>query len=230
MTADLHLDRPWLRLDLGGRMRVLSWAVNRPGIVTARQILWREVRNADLPEDLDVSEWFGAQLAARGAGEAVAFLTSRDVRAHVDRSARAGAARARAVATVGLSNAERVGTRLDRSGHDWGTINIAVVIDAAQGGLSEGALIEAMSIAAQARTAAVIEAGPDLPTGRATGTGTDCIAVAAPTGPMDYAGLHTETGEAVGRAVYDAVLAGTRDWMTHVRRPQQAVAQGEGTG
>lgn len=230
MTAGVSLERPWLRLDLGGPMRVLSWAVNRPGIVTARQILWREVRNADLPEDLDVTEWLGAQLAARGAGDSVAFLTSRDVRAYVDRSAQVGAVRARAVATVGLSNAERVGTRMDRSGHDWGTINIAVVIDAAQGGLSEAALLEAMSIAAQARTAAVIEAGPDLPGGRATGTGTDCIAVAAPTGPMDYAGLHTEIGEAVGRAVYDAVLEGTRDWMTHVRRPGAAAAQRERTG
>ena len=228
MTARLTLDRPWLGLDLGAPMRVLSWAVNRPGIVTARHILWREVRNADLPADLDAVAWLRAELAARGAADAVAFLTSRDIRAHVARSAQAGAVRASAVATVGLSNAERVGTRLDRRGHDWGTINIAVVIEPAHGGLSDTALLEAMSIATQARTAAVMEAGPDLPTGRATGTGTDCIAVAAPSGLMDYAGLHTDTGEAVGRAVHDAIAAGTRDWMTHVRRTGTMQAPSEG--
>ncbi|WP_296766544.1 adenosylcobinamide amidohydrolase [Sediminimonas sp.] len=224
MTAHLTLERPWLCLDLGTPMRVLSWAVNRPGMVTARRIAWREVRNADLPEELDAVAWLQGELAARGAGDAVAFLTSRDVRAYVDRSVRMGAVEARAVATVGLSNAERVGTRMDRAGHDWGTINIAVVIEPAGGGLSEAALVEALSIATQARTAAVIAAGPDLPTGRATGTGTDCIAVAAPSGLMNYAGLHTDTGEAVGRAVYDAVLAGTQDWMTHVRRHDGAAA------
>jgi adenosylcobinamide amidohydrolase len=49
--------------------------------------------------------------------------------------------------------------------------------------------------------------------GPATGTGTDCIAVAAPAGSCTYAGLHTDIGEAVGTAVYRATLAGARDWM-----------------
>jgi hypothetical protein len=70
------LDRPWLTLDLGTEMPVLSWAVNAPGLVTARRILWREVRNADLPEDLDVESWLAQQLAARDAQDAVCFLTS----------------------------------------------------------------------------------------------------------------------------------------------------------
>ncbi|MEO1272728.1 MAG: adenosylcobinamide amidohydrolase, partial [Myxococcota bacterium] len=46
-----------------------------------------------------------------------------------------------------------------------------------------------------------------------TGTGTDCIVLAAPPGHAVYAGLHTAVGEAVGRAVYDAVAAGVRGWM-----------------
>jgi adenosylcobinamide amidohydrolase len=54
----------------------------------------------------------------------------------------------------------------------------------------------------------VIDHGPDLPTGRATGTGTDCIVVAAPTGTEPFAGLHTEVGEAIGAAVYTAVAGG----------------------
>ncbi|MCQ0093204.1 adenosylcobinamide amidohydrolase [Roseovarius sp. M141] len=214
----LVLDAPWLEFDLGGQMRVLSWAVNRPGLVTARRILWREVRNADLPRDLDVLEWLHGQLTARGALDAVTFLTSRDIRYHHMAEAEVGTVRATAIATVGLSNAERIGQRMDRGGRDWGTINVALQLDAGPGvGPTDAALIETLSIAASARTAAVMEAGLDLPSGRATGTGTDCIAVAARAGGIAYAGMHTELGEAAGRAVHDAVTAGARAWMQQTR-------------
>lgn len=209
------LARPWLEMDLGTPMRVLSWSLNNPGFVTARHILWREVRNADLPEDFDVDRWFRDELAARGRADAVGLLTSRNIEAYDVAEHTADGVHARAVATVGFSNAERIGTRLDRTGKDWGTINVAVQVDAP---LSDAALIETLSIATQARTTAVIEAGYDLPTGRATGTGTDCIAVAAPQGEIAFAGLHTAVGEAVGAAVYDAVTRGARVWMQTVRR------------
>lgn len=206
----LTVSRPWVELDLGDEMQVLSWAVNRPGLVRARRILWREVRNADLPPDLDVCDWLWGELSARDALDAVCFLTSRDVRAVTEASVVVGGATAHAVATVGLSNAERVGTRFPRDPSVWGTINIAVQVNL---GLTEIALLEATSIATQARTAAVMDIGLHLPTGQATGTGTDCIAVAAPIGPEQYAGLHTEIGHALGQAVYDAVLNGAREWM-----------------
>ena len=207
--ASVRLARPWLEFDLGAEMEVLSWAVNRPGRVRARRILWREVRNADLPEDLDAVEWLDGELRARDALDAVTFLTSRNVERFTQGEARAGAASAHAVATVGLSNAERVGHRIDRVGHDWGTINVALRVNF---GLSEAALIEAMSIAVEARTAAVIAADLPLGPGPATGTGTDCVALAAPAGDLPYAGLHTDLGEATGRAVYGAVLEGALAW------------------
>uniref|UniRef100_UPI003B515E0E adenosylcobinamide amidohydrolase n=1 Tax=Roseovarius indicus TaxID=540747 RepID=UPI003B515E0E len=204
------LDRPWLEFDLGREMQVLSWAVHRPGLVRARRILWREVRNADLSEELDVEAWLAEELAARGAGDAVTFLTSRDIRAFTRATATAGATEAQAVATVGLSNAERVGHRVDRTGHDWGTINVALRLNRS---LTEAALLEVMSIAVEARTAAVMDVEMPLGPGRATGTGTDCVAVAAFEGRERYAGLHTDIGEAAGRAVYTAVLDGARHWM-----------------
>ncbi|WP_324754735.1 adenosylcobinamide amidohydrolase [Roseovarius sp. Pro17] len=214
----LTLDTPWLEFDLGGQMRVLSWAINRPGLVTARRILWREVRNADLPPDLDVPTWLHGALKARGALDAVTFLTSRDIVHHHVAEAQVEDVTACAVATVGLSNAERIGHRLDRSGHSWGTINVALRLNAGQGGgLTDSAMIEALSIAASARTAAVMEVGLDLPTGRATGTGTDCIAVAALPGDMAFAGMHTALGQAAGQAVYTAVHAGAQEWMQTVR-------------
>ena len=96
---------------------------------------------------------------------------------------------------------------------EWGTINVALKVDR---GLSEAALLELMSIATQARTAAVMDLDLPLSVGRATGTGTDCVAVAAPPGDEPYAGLHTEIGEAAGRAVYSAVLEGGRGWMASI--------------
>lgn len=211
----LALDRPWLEWRLPAPMQVLSWSITRPGFVTADRILWREVRNADLPRDLDVLRWLRGELAARRAEDAVAMLTSRDLTAYETATAKAGGVTARCVATVGLSNAERIGTRLDRSGKDWGTINVAVALSEP---LSGAALVESLSIVAQARTAAVMDTGHALPTGIATGTGTDCIAVAAPPGTAPYAGMHTPVGETVGRAVYDAVRRGAQVWMDTVRR------------
>lgn len=209
------LDRPWLEMDLGADLRVLSWSLNTPGFVTARHIVWREVRDADLPRDFDVDGWFRRELAARDRAQAVGLLTSRNIDAFNLAEHTADGIHARAVATVGFSNAERIGTRLDRGDKDWGTINVAVQVDA---GLTDAALIETLSIATQARTAAVMDAGYDLPTGRATGTGTDCIAVAAPQGDVAFAGLHTAVGEAVGAAVFEAVSKGARVWMDTVRR------------
>ena len=210
------LARPWLVVDLGAPHRVLSWSLTRPGTVRTSRIVWREIRNADLPEGLDARAWFAADLARAGHAEAVALLTSRDIGRHVRADAGAEGLSASAVATVGLSNAERVGSRLGTAAAA-GTINLAVRLSAP---LSEGAALEALSILAQARTTAVIEHGPALPTGRATGTGTDCIALAWPeAGPaLGHAGLHTAAGEALGRAAHDAVAAGVRDWMAEMGR------------
>ncbi|TVP72647.1 MAG: adenosylcobinamide amidohydrolase [Rhodobacteraceae bacterium] len=225
----IRLDAPWLEFDLGAPLPVLSWAPHGAGYLRASRILWRQVRNADLPEGLDVGDWLRRELRTRGALGSVCMLTSRDVTAHHVASAQVEGVTAQAVATVGLSNAERVGHRVDRSGRDWnrdlaqelrarlGTINIALRLDAP---LSQTGLLEGLSIATQARTAAILEAGHNLPdgAGRATGTGTDCIAIAAPEGTNDYAGLHTAIGEAIGQAVLSAVSAGARDWQATIGR------------
>ncbi|CUH67331.1 Adenosylcobinamide amidohydrolase [Thalassovita gelatinovora] len=216
----VNLISPWLSFDLGRDMQVLSWAINRPGFVTARRIVWREVRNADLPRDMDVADWFGRELATYGFEDSVAFLTSRDVTSYADITTRVGDTTVQCIATVGLSNAERVGARVDRRAQDWGTINLAVRVDC---GLTQTGLIETLSIATQARTAAVMDADVPLPSGRATGTGTDCIAIAAPSGSLDYAGLHTELGEAVGAAVYGATLSGALQWKTDIAAVQKRI-------
>ena len=212
----LRLDPPWLVMPLGAPHRVLSWCLTRPGYVTADHILWREVRNADLAEGFDVTRWLSQEMVRYGLPEAVTLLTSRNLAAFEVHESTVEDVTARCVATVGLSNAERIGFRVDRSGKDWGTINIAVQVSQP---LSDAGLLETLSLATQARTAAVIETQHALSTGIATGTGTDCIAIAGPLGGnTDFAGLHTATGEAVGQAVYTAVRQGADVWMRSVRR------------
>ena len=195
-------DGPWLAVPLGRRCRTLGWCVNAPGFAAADTVHWREVRDADLGVGLDVGAWLAAEMAAAGR-RGPCFLTSRAI-GRFERRADGPAA---VVATVGLGNAERIGAPM---GGGPGTVNILARLDAP---LSEGALVEALSLVAEARTAAVMEHGPDARGGRATGTGTDCILVAAPPGAGRHAGKHTPLGTALGRAVYEAVAAGTRAWM-----------------
>lgn len=218
MTS-LTLNPPWLEFDLGQEMQVLSWAVHRPGLVRASRILWRQVRNADLPPELDAEAWLGAELRARGAEDAVTFLTSRPIDTYTTHEVQWGDMQVSAVATTGLSNAERVGLRLDRSAESWGTINIALRLSQ---GLSEPARLEAISLAVEARTAAILDAGVQLPCGFATGTGTDCVAIAAPSGTLRHTGKHTQTGEAIGQAVYRAVRDGADQWIASMRETENA--------
>jgi len=201
------LTRPWLVADLPRPMRVLSWAPFRPGYTTARAVVWREVKNADLPRDFDVESWFAREMQAWP--DAVGMLTSRDIGTYHLAGVTVDGITATCLATVGLSNAEAVGTRRPYHSADWGTINLCTAVDAA---LTETAQLEALSIAVQARTAAVMEAGLTLPTGTATGTGTDCAALACDPGDTRYAGLHTAIGEAVGAATRRAITAAAADW------------------
>ncbi|MBK4214974.1 adenosylcobinamide amidohydrolase [Paracoccus caeni] len=198
----------WLSADLGQPRQILSFAPWRPGFVTARRIAIRQVRDADLGPGVDVQDWLSGQVRQAGYADDVVMLTSRGLQHH----RRAEAGLVSCLATVGLGNAERIGHRRRPQGNgSYGTINILLLAEA---GLSRPAMIEAMTLIASARTAAVIDAGLNLPSGAATGTGTDCIALACAAGAMDHVGMHTELGEAIGRAVYQAVLAGARDWIS----------------
>ena len=207
---EVSLARPWLEVRLPRPMRCLSWARAGGGLVMADRVLWREVRDADLTPGLDVDRWLRGELAAVGAEGTVGLLTSRNVARHHVAAAAVAGVRAVCCATVGLTNAERVGRR--RRAHDGGhgTINLVCATDAA---LCEASQVEALSVATQARTAAVIEAGHRVETGMATGTGTDCIVLACLSGMAPYAGTHTAVGEALGRAVYEAVSAGAAEWI-----------------
>ncbi|MHB0953195.1 MAG: adenosylcobinamide amidohydrolase [Allorhizobium sp.] len=200
-----------LAVRFAAEQAVLSWSLTRPGFVRADTIAWLEVSETDLPIGVDPAALLSDRLTAAGYGDAVQLMTSRDVKKHHQAVRQSGEATAFCLATVGLANAGRVGADTPHSGR-VGTINLVAHVDQP---LDKAGLIEALSIATEARTAAVIDLGWTRDGLVVTGTGTDCLAVACPVANrrQTYAGLHTDVGRAIGGAVYDAVLAGGREWV-----------------
>jgi len=209
----IALDPPFLVVSFSARHRILSWSMLRPGLQLAQRVAWLEVRNADLPRDIDPAQVIRARIAAAGLDDAVVLVTSRDIRRYRRAHAVVEDQEANCLTTVGLSNSERVGMRLHQPPPFAGTINTLVHVAAP---LSDAALIEAISIATEARTTAVVDADVHRGGLTITGTGTDCIAIAAPLGEHEasYAGKHTAIGEAIGAAVYRATAEGIADWKT----------------
>ena len=193
--------------------RTLSWAVVNGGFRVASAVVWRQVIDDELGLVVDPGALLTTSLAELGVPDAVGFLTARDLAAFDDVVQVQGELAARCVATVGLGNALTVG---DPPGplRPVGTINLLAQVSVP---LDDGALVEACALVAEARTAAVMEANlPSRRTGRvATGTGTDCIAVAAPEGsfgtslcrqthrPRRAAGSHRVQGHVTGRGPLD---------------------------
>lgn len=209
----LHHRSPWLVAELGEPHAVASWAVVGGGLGTARRVAWLQVQNDDLGLDVDPAALLRARLEEARLDSAVGLLTSTDLTRHVQTLEQAGAVAVAATATVGLSNRVAVGDPWSLQG--VGTINLLVVIDRPA---TSAALLEVLSVAAEARTVAVLRSGlsSTVSLNDATGTGTDCIVVAAPQRPgkpLVYAGKHTPLGCAVGRAVLRVVSRGVQSWL-----------------
>jgi iron complex transport system ATP-binding protein len=117
--------------------------------------------------------------------------------------------------TVGTSNAVRAGdpatvTEAVERPRSAGTINIILVTNA---DLSVPAMVEAVQVATEAKTAALAEAKviTKLTGTTATGTGTDAMVIVSGHGrQVRYAGTHTSRGEMVGRVVLEGVGEGLR--------------------
>jgi iron complex transport system ATP-binding protein len=112
--------------------------------------------------------------------------------------------------TVGVTNAVRAGEPIGLAERRCvpqgaGTINIILITNAS---LTVSAMITAVQVATESKTAALLEAGVPSWTGRpgATGTGTDAVVVVGGDGPfMRYSGTHTMIGALIGRLVGRAV-------------------------
>ena len=199
-----ELRPPWLLLDFGKDLRLIGWPVVGPALGRARRVAWLQVRNADLPPDRDPSAYFTERAAAAGVAFDAGLMTAADIRGFAV-AQRDGVS---VVATGGLGNAESVAPPISAPAKAArvGTINVVAVIDSP---LTLAAQIEAVSIVAEARTAAVMGFGLTMPDGARpiTGTGTDCILVAAPDGEggLAHCGLHTRIGRALAEAAFESV-------------------------
>ena len=214
--------QPWLVARFDGPRAILSWSPNRPGFAITRKVVWLEVKGQEIACVEGIQAFLSKRIAEARLGRAVGLMTARDVRRHHFARACVEDVAVEVLTTVGLTNGEHIGQRASDPAAPArapiGTINTLVHVSRR---LTRGAMIEASSLATQARTLAVIEAGVTREGVVVTGTGTDCIALACPTvGDADpHAGLHTAVGEAIGRAVLEATRDGIAGWLADAAAP-----------
>jgi adenosylcobinamide hydrolase len=190
--------------------RVLSWAPLGGGLVEARAIINHQVRTDQYPAQ--EPEVFLRTLARRLdlRTPVVGLMTGVKMERLVRRVVQHDVVTIECCATVGLSNALAVGDPATYE-ESPGTINLIVV---ASQPLTVEALIEAVTIVTEAKVRMLYAAGvrSTVSDALATGTGTDCVAIACPMGaPVHrYCGKHTRLGELLGRVVGDATEEGLR--------------------
>ncbi len=188
--------------------RVLGWAPLNGGLCQARSMLNHQVRTDDDPVEEPAAFLSGLAQRLAVVEPVVGLMTGVRMERLVRHTVQHQDFFVECFATVGLSNALAVS---DPATYDEkpGTINVIVVVNQP---LTDAALVEAVSIVTEAKTRVLHEAQvkSTVSGALATGTGTDCVAVACPTGfpAFRYCGKHTALGELVGRGAYEAVTIG----------------------
>ncbi|RYZ49922.1 MAG: hypothetical protein EOP07_23740, partial [Proteobacteria bacterium] len=144
--------------------------------------------------------------------EKLILLTSAYLEFYQEASVSLGEIEVQAIATTGLGNALRAGDPVNIY-ESSRTINLACRVNVS---LSDAAMVEALAIMTEAKTAAIMDAKVVSRVSGliATGTGTDCQAILCPdVGPFeDYAGKHTAVGSAIGQACLDVIRRGILVW------------------
>ncbi|MCS6924891.1 MAG: adenosylcobinamide amidohydrolase [Candidatus Binatia bacterium] len=190
--------------------RVLSWAPLGGGLREARTILNHQVRIDEYPahEPTVYLQTLASRLQV--LLPAVGLMTGVQMERVVRCAARGDSLALECFATVGVSNALTVGDPATYE-EQPGTINLIVLVNHP---LTDAALAEAVAIATEAKVSALYAARvrSTISAALATGTGTDCVAIACPRGTPAYAycGKHTRLGELLGRVVCDAVTQGLK--------------------
>ena len=193
---------------------VLSWAVLNGGFCYADHIINHRVRGSNQSFCDRPRSWLQRSAKELGLqGKVVAMATAVEMENLSQASLSGPGAEVTCFATVGCGNALSAGDPAsvmpERAAQPpLHTINIITVV---QPGLSKLAMVEAIQIATEGRVRALYEAGIRSSASNltATGTGTDCIAIAClGTARTNYCGKHTKLGEFIGLAVYTAVKNG----------------------
>jgi len=221
--------RDALVIDLGSTHRVLSSAPARGGLVKARSILNHQVaanpvvrqpRPSDKPARRvnwsDPARYLEARASELEAkSPVVGLMTAVPMKRVVALREESNGIWVECFCTVGVTNAVKAGEPASYTGSgrrcgSAGTINIILVTNAI---LSVPAMVGAVQVATESKTAVLLEQAVRNWTGRhvATGTGTDTVVVACRLrgGPrLHYSGTHTTIGSLIGRVVGQCVRAG----------------------
>lgn len=199
-----------LIVDFPTPYRVLSWASLNGGLVEARTIFNHQVDVNAYPS-LEPEVYLSSLAQHLGVERpTVGLMTGVLMERLVRKVIQTEGLLLECFATVGVSNALAVG---DPATYDErpGTINIIVVCNQP---LTPPALVEAVQIVTEAKVQAlyVTKIRSTASDALATGTGTDCVAVACPHGEpaYQYCGKHTHLGELLGRVVGQAIEEGLR--------------------
>jgi adenosylcobinamide amidohydrolase len=210
----VRLNRDALVLSFSTPARVLSWALLNGGFCRADHLINHHVDSDDTRFCAAPEHWLEEATAQLGLnGKIVAMATAVEMKNLIQLRQSTTDAEVTCFATVGCGNALAVGDPTSAASAQTAlpqlhTINLILTVGP---GLCDEALVEAIQIATEGRVRALYEAGirssmSDL---TATGTGTDCIAIASlGLERARYCGKHTHLGEFIGRATYLAVRQG----------------------
>ncbi|MCS1351852.1 adenosylcobinamide amidohydrolase [Mechercharimyces sp. CAU 1602] len=168
----------------------------------------QEMRAWLAAKQLDPLETCGMMTAANVSDVAIRFLREQTFQLAV-------------LITAGVGNAVRAGKELNSEKcSQTGTINLILFVG---GSLSPAAMINALMVATEAKTAALSTLGVTDDEGElATGTTTDSVVISTTQEKWgchhEYAGLATPLGAAIGKEVYHAVTVAVERERTSLRK------------
>nr|MBI3611641.1 adenosylcobinamide amidohydrolase [Nitrospirota bacterium] len=224
-----------LLIDLEKRLKILSSAPCHGGLVRARYIMNHQVQANPVaaPAVSSGGKWtdparYLKQVAGElgVVGEAVALMTAVPMKQLVTLREGADGLWVEGFVTVGVTNAVRAGDPVKAVKEERrakpGTINIILVTNAR---LADSAMVGAVQVLTESKTATLLAAGVISWTGRqgATGTGTDAAVIACGAGRngprLRYSGTHTKMGELIGRLVMRGVNEGLKRSERWLKQP-----------
>lgn len=211
--ASLTHSKEHIHIEFSRPHTVISSAVLNGGVVQADHIVNMKVsKNCTTIESPEQTlskysvnhGWNGSVIGMMTSASMNSFRISKESEQGVDIIV---------LVTSGLSNSRRVGDCaesrvMNLPSDEVGTINIVILTSAA---LTPSAMVEALLIVTEAKSAALHEAEIISPVSNkiATGTGTDSVAVVSGHGEetIAYCGKHVLFGEILGRMVMQAVAS-----------------------
>ena len=152
---------------MGGRMfhvpfervcKVASWAIHGGGLAEATGVTWLHVNSQDIRPPIDPRQYLYDCLLLEKLDSSVGLMTSAKLANASTVVNSYGPLWAKTTATVGLGNAMRAGDHPSPSGR-IGTINISTEVSVS---LSDEAMLEGLVMVTEAKTAAVMDANPEL--------------------------------------------------------------------